>query len=88
MSVWLLFLLAFLSFFIVGCSLVVLLFPKDSKNKVEQRLLLLASELASNELSLNDRAYNSTAVFESNLHRYLSEKLALLKQITQKSGSH
>ncbi len=83
MSVWLLFLLAFLSFFIVGCCLVVLLLPQNSKNKVEQRLLLLASELTPDNLITNGRAVDSTSEFASDFHRYLSEKFALSKQIAQ-----
>lgn len=78
MSADLLFLLAFLCFSIVGCCLVILLLPQNNKHKVEQRLLLLA-----NELALNGRAVNSTPIFKSNIHRYLGENFVQLKRTAQ-----
>lgn len=45
MSGWLLFLFAFLCFFIAGSSLVVFILPNRNNNKVEKRLMSLAKEL-------------------------------------------
>lgn len=80
MSDWLLFLFAFLCFFIAGSSLVVFLLPNKSQTKVEKRLLILAKELNLTE----DNSDQNTIFLTIPLIEYLLGNTATIKHNFQR----